>query len=93
MKLIFLVLATFVGSNILAAFGMKTCHTVGYGCMPFNQCPPPYWASRKGCKCGSICCNLGKMNACSLAGGTCRVSCRVRMPRVRCPGLKKCCTD
>ncbi|KAL1468687.1 hypothetical protein MTO96_041316, partial [Rhipicephalus appendiculatus] len=45
-------------SNITLAFKRGTCHTTGYGCMPFNLCMAKYWALRSGCGLGSVCCNL-----------------------------------
>uniref|UniRef100_A0A224Y530 Carboxypeptidase inhibitor n=1 Tax=Rhipicephalus zambeziensis TaxID=60191 RepID=A0A224Y530_9ACAR len=93
MVLIFLLLTMSFASNITVAFKIRKCYTTGYGCMPFNLCMANYWALRKGCGIGSVCCNLGKLNACLLAGGSCRQSCRTRMKKVKCPGLKKCCAD
>ncbi|XP_070392070.1 uncharacterized protein [Dermacentor albipictus] len=83
MPLISLLIVMCLTSSVLEACKLRKCHTTGYGCVPFNQCPPQYWAPRYGCGCGSVCCNLARMNACSLAGGTCAVQCQTRIRKLR----------
>uniref|UniRef100_A0A131YT45 Carboxypeptidase inhibitor n=1 Tax=Rhipicephalus appendiculatus TaxID=34631 RepID=A0A131YT45_RHIAP len=92
MMLIFLFLTMSFASNMTLAFKRGTCHTSGYGCMPFNQCMAKYWAVRSGCGLGSVCCNLGKKNACLLAGGICKRHCRTPMKHIRCSRFRICCS-
>ncbi|XP_075743008.1 carboxypeptidase inhibitor-like [Rhipicephalus microplus] len=93
MMFILLLLAVYFALNAAVSFKIRKCYATGYGCMPFSLCLAKYWVVRHGCGLGSVCCNLGKLNACSLAGGSCRQSCRTRMRSIRCPGLKRCCAD
>uniref|UniRef100_A0A131YQR6 Carboxypeptidase inhibitor n=1 Tax=Rhipicephalus appendiculatus TaxID=34631 RepID=A0A131YQR6_RHIAP len=80
-------------SNAFAGCVRKSCISgQGYGCMPMKQCPPRCMAlCRSGCQWPSICCNLRKLNACTLAGGTCNVTCRFENKHAWCPKRLKCC--
>uniref|UniRef100_L7M951 Putative carboxypeptidase inhibitor n=1 Tax=Rhipicephalus pulchellus TaxID=72859 RepID=L7M951_RHIPC len=93
MDLIPLLIGACFVSNAIAGCVRKSCISGhGYGCMPIKDCPPRCMAlCRSGCRWPSICCNLRKLNACSLAGGTCNATCQLENNRAWCPKGLKCC--
>ncbi|KAL1479490.1 hypothetical protein MTO96_051798 [Rhipicephalus appendiculatus] len=92
MHLIHLLLGACFASNALAGCVRKRCpFGNGYGCMPIKKCPVRCMTTYSGCHHGAVCCNLRKMNACALVGGTCQAKCELENNRAWCRGRLKCC--
>uniref|UniRef100_A0A6G5A9Q1 Putative carboxypeptidase inhibitor n=1 Tax=Rhipicephalus microplus TaxID=6941 RepID=A0A6G5A9Q1_RHIMP len=92
MNVILVLFAACFASNVLAGCMRKRCpFGSGYGCIPFTQCPVHCMTCYGGCKLPSVCCNLRKMNACSLAGGTCNRTCQTVISHAWCRRPLKCC--